>query len=59
MIRDYRNIHDRWLSKEIGHRRVRDVDITAIDHAFGKMRKAGPSRSRMNHARSFYAPRFR
>jgi integrase len=58
-IRDYRNIHDRWFSEDIGTRRVRDVDLTAIDRSFGKMRKAGLSRSRMNHARSLYAPFFR
>jgi integrase len=58
-IRDYRNIHERWFSTEIGARRVRDVDIAAIDRAFGTMRKAGLSRSRMNHARSLYAPFFR
>jgi integrase len=58
-VDDYRRLHLRWFAPEIGRRRVRDVDEAAIDRIFGKMRRAGLSRSRMNHARSLYAPFFR
>lgn len=58
-ITDYRRLHNRWFAPELGHRRVRDVDEAMIDRAFGKMRKAGLSRSRLNQAKSLYAPFFR
>lgn len=58
-VSDYRRLHEKWFSPEIGRRRVRDVDEEAIDRIFGRMRRAGLSRSRMNHARSLYAPFFR
>lgn len=58
-ITEYRRVHDRWFSPEIGQRRVRDVDEAVLDRAFGKMRAAGLSRSRLNLARSLYAPFFR
>jgi hypothetical protein len=55
-VDDYRRLHLKWFATEIGRRRVRDVDEAAIDRIFGKMQRAGLSRSRMNHARSLYAP---
>jgi integrase len=58
-VEDYRRLHVKWFSPEIGNRRVRDVDEVAIDRIFGRMRRAGLSRSRMNHAKSLYAPFFR
>lgn len=58
-VEDYRRLHLKWFSPEIGSRRVRDVDDAALDRIFGRMRRAGLSRSRMNHARSLYAPFFR
>jgi len=58
-IRSYHAIHDKWFAPEIGRRLVRDVDRAAIDRAFGKMRRAGLSRSRLNQARSLYAPFFK
>jgi integrase len=58
-VDDYQRLHRRWFATEIGRRRVRDVDEAAIDRIFGRMRRAGLSRSRMNHARSLYAPFFR
>ena len=58
-VDDYRRLHLKWFAPEIGRRRVRDVDEAAIDRIFGRMRRAGLSRSRMNHARSLYAPFFR
>jgi integrase len=58
-VEDYRRLHVKWFSPEIGRRRVGDVDEAAIDRIFGRMRRAGLSRSRMNQARSLYAPFFR
>jgi integrase len=58
-IGDYRRLHEKWFSPEIGRQRVRDVDEETIDKIFGRMRKAGLSRSRLNHARSLYVPFFR
>jgi len=58
-VDDYRRLHLKWFSPELGHRRVCDVDDATIDRIFGRMRRAGLSRSRMNHARSLYAPFFR
>lgn len=42
-----------------GRRRVRDIDEAVLDQVFGKLRAAGLSRSRLNLARSLYAPFFR
>lgn len=58
-IRDYRNIHKEWFAPALGDRRVKDVDEALLDRLFGKMRRAGRSRSRMNQARSLYGPFFR
>ena len=58
-IADYRQLHDRWFAPELGLRPVRDIDEAQIDRAFGKMRAAGLSRSRLNHAKSLYRPFFR
>jgi integrase len=58
-INDYRKLHRRWFSPEIGQRRVRDVTVEDIDKLFGRMRRAGLSRSQLNQAKSLYAPFFR
>jgi len=58
-IEDYRGVHAKWLSPEIGGRRLRDVDEATIDRLFGRMRQAGMSTSRMNSARNLYGPLFR
>jgi integrase len=59
-IRDYQNVHDVWFAPHIGERRLRDVVDEALwDRLFGTMAQAGVSRSRMNHARSLFAPLFR
>ena len=58
-IVDYRRLHARWFAPLLGRRRVRDVDEAMIDRAFGRMRAAGLSRSRLNQAKSLYAPLFR
>lgn len=58
-VNDYRKLHTRWFSPEIGSVPVRAIEPAAIDRIFGRMRRAGLSRSRMNQARSLYAPFFR
>lgn len=58
-VSDYRRLHLKWFSPILGRRRVRDIDEAAIDDVFGRMKRAGLSRSRMNHARSLYAPFFK
>jgi integrase len=58
-IRDYRALHRKWFAPGIGARLVREVDKASLDRLFGAMRRAGLSGSRMNQARSLYAPFFR
>ena len=58
-ISDYRKLHARWSSPVIGSRPVPRVDTAAMDRVFGQMRQAGLSSSRLNQARSLYAPFFR
>lgn len=58
-VDDYRRLHLKWFSPTLGHRRVRDVDEAMIDKLFGRMQRAGLSRSRMNQAQSLYGPFFR
>jgi integrase len=58
-VAHYRSVHAKWFSPEIGRRRLRDIDEATIDRIFGRMRRAGLSASRMNDARSLYAPLFR
>jgi integrase len=58
-IRNYRGVHAKWFSPEIGRRRVADVDEAAIDRIFGLMRRADLSASRLHDARNLYQPFFR
>jgi integrase len=58
-INDYRYLHLRWFSPTIGAKAVKRIDAAAVDGLFGAMRRAGLSASRLNQARSLYAPFFR
>lgn len=58
-VSDYRKLHRRWFSPIIGDQLVSRVDRPGMDDAFGRMRRAGLSRSQLNQARSLYAPFFR
>lgn len=58
-VDDYRRLHEKWFSPHIGPKLVRHVEPSMIDAIFGRMRKAGLSRSRMNQAKSLYGPFFR
>lgn len=41
-IRNYRSVHAKWFSPEIGRQQLRDE--AAIDRIFGRIRKAGRRR---------------
>ncbi|MDP9387032.1 MAG: hypothetical protein M3Q48_03700 [Actinomycetota bacterium] len=55
-VDDYWKLHRRWFSPMLAKRLVRDLTRPLFDARFGEMRRAGLSRSRMNQARSLYAP---
>ena len=58
-VNDYRLLHVKWFAPEIGAKPMRTIDEATIDRLFGKMARAGLSRSRMNQAKSLYQPFFR
>jgi len=58
-ISGYRAVHRKWFSPHIGSHLVRDIDEATIDRLFGRMRRAGLSRSSLNQAKSLYRPFFR
>lgn len=58
-VTGYRQLYLQWFSPVIGDRRVSQVDIASLDRIFGGMRRAGLSRSRLNHAKSLLGPFFR
>lgn len=58
-VQNYRGVHQKWFSPQIGGRRVVDIDEAAIDRVFGAMRRAGLSASRLQDARNLYQPFFR
>lgn len=48
----YREPYDKWLADHIGHRNADRIAPADLDDAFGRMRRAGLSHSRMNNARA-------
>ncbi len=48
----YSDVYSRWLKDVIGERRASSITMAELDKAFGRMRRAGLSRSRMNNARA-------
>jgi integrase len=48
----YRDAYDKWLADQIGDRVADRLSPADLDTAFGHMRRAGLSRSRMNNALS-------
>ena len=58
-INDYRYLHQRWFSPTIGAQQVKRIESATMDRLFGAMRQAGLSASRLNQAKSLYAPFFR
>jgi len=58
-VSEYSKLHAKWFSPQLGQRPARQIDEAALDREFGRMRKAGLSHSRLNHAKSLYQPFFR
>lgn len=58
-VSDYRLIHAKWFAPEIGGKPLRSIDEATMDRLFGRMARAGLSRSRMNQAKALYRPFFR
>ncbi len=58
-INDYRKLHEKWFSPDIGEKKVNRVDTAEMDRLFGAMRASGLSASRLNQAKSLYLPFFR
>ena len=58
-VAGYRQLYLQWFSPVIGDRRVSHVDVASLDRIFGRMRRAGLSRSRLNQAKSLLGPFFR
>jgi hypothetical protein len=36
-IEEYRGVHSKWFSPQVGGRRLRDIDEATIDRLFGRM----------------------
>lgn len=58
-IKNYRILHRRWFSKELGHKRTRDITEADMDRSAGRIRAAGRSTSRLQDVRNLYGPFFR
>ena len=54
----YADVYSHWLKEPIGHKRASSITTANIDKAFGRMRRAGLSRSRMNNARALLSGAF-
>ena len=54
-LHGYQEVYDRWLRPAVGKAKAASLDEGQIDRAFGRMRRAGMSRSRMNNARAVLA----
>jgi integrase len=48
----YADVYNSWLRDSLGHLKAVRVGHAELDKAFGRMRRAGLSRSRMNNARA-------
>ncbi len=55
----YREVYRNWLKDQIGHVHAERLSPAQIDNAFGRMRQAGLSRSRMNNARAAVSGAYR
>jgi integrase len=55
----YADAYSHWLKDPIGHKRASSITTTELDKAFGRMRRAGLSRSRMNNARALLSGAFK
>ena len=55
----YADAYSHWLKEPIGHKRASSITMAELDKAFGRMRRAGLSRSRMNNARALLSGAFK
>ena len=55
----YAHAYTHWLKEPIGHKQASAITTADIDTAFGRMRRAGLSRSRMNNARALLSGAFK
>ncbi len=55
----YADAYSHWLKDPIGHKRANSITTAELDKAFNSMRRAGPSRSRMNNARALLSGAFK
>ena len=55
----YEAAYTRWLKEPIGHKRASAITMAQLDKTFGRMRRAGLSRSRMNNARALLSGAFK
>lgn len=55
----YAHAYSHWLKEPIGHKRASSITMAELDKAFGRMRRAGLSRSRMNNARALLSGAFK
>jgi integrase len=55
----YAHVYSHWLKDPIGHKRANSITTAELDTAFGRMRRAGLSRSRMNNARALLSGAFK
>jgi integrase len=55
----YANGYSRWLRQPLGGKRAGDLGFADLDKAFGRMRRAGLSRSRMNNVRALLSGAYR
>ena len=55
----YADAYSHWLKEPIGHKRASSITTADLDTAFGRMRRAGLSRSRMNNARALLSGAFK
>ncbi len=55
----YADAYSNWLKEPLGHKRASSITTADIDTAFGRMRRAGLSHSRMNNARALLSGAFK
>ena len=56
---NYGHVYGLWLKSSIGHVRASQLTAQQLDGAFGRMRRAGLSHSRMNNARALLSGAFK
>ena len=55
----YEDAYSHWLKEPIGQKRASSITMAELDKAFGRMRRSGLSRSRMNNARALLSGAFK